>query len=84
MDEFYQEMFDTLSRSRNATTTRSKAASVQTTEEMVTMSMKDFRLLLAQDGLCANTIEQTIRKSKAASVCASGINQAQVINDFLS
>ncbi len=80
MDKYIQEMFDTLSRCRNTTTTKSKAAAV--TEEMVTMSMKDFRSLLAQDGLSAKTIEQTVRQSKAASI--PWINHAQVINDFLS
>ncbi len=79
MDKYIQEMVDTLQRSRSISR-GSKAASV-TEEPMVTISIKECRLLLAQDGLCAKTIEQTIRKSKAASI---GINQAQMIDEFLN
>ena len=84
MDNSNEQLFDVIERLRQ-NQNKSKAASVTVTEEpMVTISMKEYRLLLAQDGKCVNTINQIIRKSKAASVAASGINKVQVIHDFLN
>ncbi len=78
-----QILFDVIGRLRqNNNKNRSKAASVQPTEESVTISMREYRDL--RDRKCANIISQTIRQSKAASVAASGINQVQVIHDFLN
>ncbi len=86
MDNSNEQLFDVIGRLRqNKNKNRSKAASVTVTEEpMVTISMKEYRLLLAQDGKCANTIDRMIRQSKAASVAASGINKVQVIHDFIT
>jgi len=67
MDNFQQELFDVLTRSRNVR--QSKAASVQQQQQ--------------QDQKCANVINQVVRKSMAASATASGINQAQTIHNFL-
>jgi len=69
----YQELFDVLTRCRNVSSSsrQSKAASVQQQQQ--------------QDQKCANVIHQVVRKSMAASTAASGkgINQAQVIHNFL-
>ncbi len=86
MDNSNEQLFDGIGRLRQ-NKNKSKAASVTVTEEpMVTVSMKEYRLLLAQDGKCANTIDRMIRQSKAASqsVAASGINKVQVIHDFIT
>ena len=37
-----------------------------------------------QDNLYTRVIHQTIRQSKAASLQASGINQAQLIHNFIT
>ncbi len=85
MDNSNEQLFDGIGRLRqNNNKNRSKAASVQPTEETVTISMKEYRELLSQDGKCANTINQIIRKSKAASISASGVNQVQIIHDFIT
>jgi hypothetical protein len=78
-DKFNQQLFDVLIRSRNVSSQRrqSKAASM-------TLSMKEWAEKQRQDAKCANTIRQIIRNSKAASVQANGINQAQVIHNFLN
>ncbi len=121
MDEFYQEMFDTLTRCRNnAATTKSKAASAGAVgHEIISIPTKDYTELQAmelelrnlvngslkledvkkkhaienlrkskaavqQDDMkCANTINRIIRQSKAAST-GIGINQAQMIDEFLN
>jgi len=77
MDKFHQELFDVLTRSRNVR--QSKAAAMQ--PEMITICKKEYIDL--KDQKCANVINQVIRKSMAASATASGINQAQVIHNFL-
>jgi hypothetical protein len=77
MDKFHQQLFDVLTRARPANR-ESKAAAMQQ-PEMVTICKKEYMDL--QDKKCANIIHQTIRQSKAASL--SGINAAQMINDFI-
>ena len=79
MDKFYQELFDVLTRSRNVR--QSKAASVQSTKEMITICKKEYMDLKDQE--CANVINQVVRKSMAASLYSSGVNAAQVIHNFL-
>jgi hypothetical protein len=84
MDKFNQQLFDVLMRSRNVSSQsqsqrESKAASVQ--PEMITICKKEY--LDLKDNKCANVIKQTVRKSMAASLQTSGINQAQVIHNFL-
>jgi hypothetical protein len=74
----YQQLFDVLTRSRPR---QSKAASLQ--PQTVTISSQEYEGLLKQDGKCANVIKQTIRKSMAASLQASGINLAQLIHNFI-
>jgi hypothetical protein len=81
MDNFHQQLFDVLTRARPR---QSKAASLQPTRQTVTISLQEYEGLLKQDGKCANTIRQTIRKSMAASLQTSGINQAQLIHDFIN
>ncbi len=84
MDNFHQELFDVLTRSRNVSNSRqSKAASVQQQQpaEMITICKKEYMDL--KDQKCANVINQVVRKSMAASMAATGINQAQVIHNFL-
>jgi hypothetical protein len=76
MDQFHQELFGVLTRARPR---QSKAASLQ--PEMITICKKEYMDL--QDKKCANVIKQTIRKSMAASLQASGINQAQMIHNFI-
>jgi len=49
--------------------------------EMITICKKEYEDL--KDNKCANVIKQVVRKSMAASAAASGINQAQVIHNFL-
>jgi hypothetical protein len=78
MDKFHQELFDVLTRGRNVR--QSKAAAMQQ-PEMITICKKEYEDL--KDQKCANVIKQTIRKSMAASLQTSGINQAQVIHNFL-
>jgi len=80
MDKWNQELIDVIGRSRNVIKRESKAASSQQ-PEMITISKKEYMHL--KDQKCANVINQVVRKSMAASVQASGINQAQVINDFI-
>jgi hypothetical protein len=75
MDQ-YQQLFDVLTRARPR---QSKAASLQ--PEMVTICRKEYEDL--KDTKCANIIKQSIRKSMAASLQASGINQAQLIHNFI-
>jgi hypothetical protein len=57
----------------------SKAASLN--EDTITISKQEYRNL--QDNKCANEIKQVVRKSRAASLQASGINQAQLIHNFI-
>jgi len=79
-----QELVDVIKRSREVQRQReSKAASVQP-EEMVTITMKEYSDL--KDNKCANVIKQVVRQSKAGSIIATakGINQVQVIHDFLT
>ncbi len=76
MDQ-YQQLFDVLTRARPR---QSKAASLQ--PEMITICKKEYEDL--KDTKCANIIHQTIRQSKAASLQASGINQAQLIHNFIN
>jgi GTP1/Obg family GTP-binding protein len=78
MDKFHQELFDVLTKSRNVR--QSKAAAMQQ-PEMITICKKEYEDL--KDNKCANVIKQVVRKSMAASAAASGINQAQVIHNFL-
>jgi hypothetical protein len=75
MDQ-YQQLFDVLTRARPRP---SKAASLQ--PEMITICKKEYMNL--QDNKCANVIKQLVRKSMAASLQTSGINQAQVIHNFI-
>jgi bacterioferritin-associated ferredoxin len=85
MDKFYQDLFGVLTTTRARPANReSKAASLQ--PQTVTISLQEYEGLLKQDGKCANTIRQTIRKSRAASLQTSGkgINQAQVIHNFIT
>lgn len=79
MDKFYQDLFDVLTRARPANR-KSKAAAMQQ-PEMITICRKEYEDL--KDTKCANIIHQTIRQSKAASLQASGINQAQLIHNFI-
>jgi hypothetical protein len=76
MDKFHQELFGVLTRARPR---QSKAAAMQ--PEMVTICRKEYEDL--RDTKCANIIHQTIRRSKAASLQASGINPAQLIHNFI-
>jgi hypothetical protein len=85
MDKFHQELFDVLTRARNVKR-QSKAAVMQQQptakeKEMITICKKEYMDL--QDNKCANVIKQTVRKSMAASLQASGINQAQLIHNFI-
>jgi hypothetical protein len=48
---------------------------------MITICKKEYIDL--KDQKCANVIKQVVRNSMAASATASGINQAQVIHNFL-
>jgi hypothetical protein len=77
MDKWNQQLIDVLTRARRR---QSKAASLQQ-PEMITICKKEYMEL--QDNKCANVIKQVIRQSKAASLQASGINQAQVIHNFI-
>jgi hypothetical protein len=77
MDKWNQELIDVLTRARPR---QSKAASLQQ-PEMITICRKEYMDL--QDNKCANVINQVVRKSKAASLYSSGVNAAQVINDFI-
>ena len=63
-----------MNRNRN-----SKAASIN--EDTITISKQEYRNL--QDNKCANVIKQVVRKSMAASLQTSGINQAQLIHNFI-
>ena len=80
MDQ-YQQLFDVLIRARNVSDQQrqreSKAASL-------TLSMKEWAERQRQDAQCAKTIKTIIRNSLAASQQASGINQAQVIHNFIT
>jgi hypothetical protein len=76
MDQ-YQQLFDVLTRARPK---QSKAAAMQQ-PEMVTICRKEYMDL--KDQKCANVIKQVVRKSMAASMAASGINQAQMIHNFI-
>lgn len=75
MDKFHKELFGVLTQARRS----SKAAALQ--PEMITICKKEYMDL--QDKKCANIIHQTIRQSKAASLQTSGINQAQLIHNFI-
>jgi hypothetical protein len=77
MDKFYQDLFGVLTRTRPR---QSKAAAMQQ-PEMITICKKEYMDL--QDNKCANVIKQMVRKSMAASLQASGINQAQLIHNFI-
>jgi hypothetical protein len=77
MDKWNQELFDVLTRSRPR---QSKAAAMQQ-PEMITICKKEYEDL--KDQKCANVINQVVRKSMAASMTASGINQAQLIHNFI-
>jgi hypothetical protein len=77
MDQ-YQQLFDVLTRARPANR-QSKAASLQ--PEMISICRKEYEDL--KDQKCANAIKQVVRKSMAASMTASGINQAQLIHNFI-
>jgi hypothetical protein len=77
IDKFHQELFGVLTRARPRA---SKAASL-VQPEMITICKKEYMDL--QDTKCANVIKQVVRKSMAASLQASGINQAQLIHDFI-
>ena len=82
-DKWNQELIDVLTRSRNVSISnkrQSKAASLQQ-PEMITICKKEYMGL--QDNKCANVIRQEVRKSKAASLYSSGVNAAQLINDFI-
>jgi hypothetical protein len=81
MDKWNQELIDVITRSRNVIKRESKAASVQPAKEMITICKKEYIDL--KDQKCANVIKQVVRNSMAASATASGINQAQVIHNFL-
>jgi hypothetical protein len=76
MDKFHQELFGVLTRARPR---QSKAAAMQ--PEMITICRKEYEDL--KDQKCANVIKQAVRKSMAASLQASGINQAQLIHNFI-
>jgi hypothetical protein len=76
MERFYQELFGVLTRARPR---QSKAAALQ--PEMITICKKEYMDL--QDKKCANIIHQAIRQSKAASLQTAGINQAQLIHNFI-
>ncbi len=78
VDKFHQELFDVLTKSRNVR--QSKAAAMQQ-PEMITICKKEYEDL--RDQKCANIINQVFRKSKAASLTSSGINQAQLIHNFI-
>jgi hypothetical protein len=80
MDKWNQELIDVLTRSRNVNR-QSKAAAMQPAKEMITICKKEYEDL--KDQKCANVIKQVVRNSMAASLSSSGINAAQVINDFL-
>ncbi len=82
MDKWNQQLFDVLTRARPANRESKAAALVQPEKEMITICKKEYMDL--QDKKCANVINQTIRKSMAASLQTSGINQAQVIHNFLN
>ena len=58
----------------------SEAASLN--EDTITISKQEYRNL--QDNKCANVIKQVVRKSMAASLQTSGINQAQLIHNFIT
>lgn len=77
MDKWNQQLIDVLTRSRPR---GSKAASVQQ-PEMITICRKEYEDL--KDQKCANVIKHVVRKSMAASMAASGINQAQMIHNFI-
>jgi len=82
MDKFNQQLIDVLMNARNVNKKReSKAASLQPAKEMVTICKKEYEDL--KDTKCANVIKQEVRKSMAASLQASGINQAQLIHNFI-
>jgi hypothetical protein len=76
MDKFYQELFGVLTQAR-----RSSKAAALVQPEMITICKKEYMDL--QDKKCANVINQVVRKSMAASLQTSGVNAAQVINDFI-
>jgi hypothetical protein len=80
MDKWNQDLIDVLTRSRNVGRT-SKAAAMQPAKEMITICKKEYEDL--KDQKCANVIKQVVRNSMAASLNSSGINAAQVINDFI-
>jgi hypothetical protein len=77
MDKYQQQLFDVLTRSRPR---QSKAAALQE-PGMITICKKEYEDL--RDQKCANIINQVFRKSKAASLTSSGINQAQLIHNFI-
>jgi hypothetical protein len=84
MDKWNQQLIDVLMSARNISSTQqreSKAASLQPAKEMITICRKEYEDL--KDQKCANVIKQVVRKSMAASLQASGINQAQVIHNFI-
>ena len=76
MDKFNQELIGVLTQAR-----RSSKAAALVQPEMITICKKEYMDL--QDNKCANVIRQVVRQSKAASLQASGINQAQVIHNFI-
>jgi hypothetical protein len=77
MDQ-YQQLFDVLTRARPR---QSKAAAMQQ-PEMISICRKKYEDL--KDQKCANIIKQVVRKSMAASLQTSGINQAQIIHNFIT
>ena len=78
IDKFHQELFGVLTRARP----RQSKAAVMQQPEMVTICRKEYEDL--KDTQCANVIKQVVRKSMAASLQTSGINQAQLIHNFIT
>jgi hypothetical protein len=81
-NKFHEQLFYVLTRARPTNMIReSKAASLQQQPEMITICRKEYEDL--KDKKCANVINQTIRKSMAASLQTRGINPAQLIHNFI-
>jgi hypothetical protein len=82
MDKFYQDLFGVLTQARRSSKAAAMVQPATKEKEMITICKKEYEDL--QDNKCANVIRQTIRKSMAASLQTSGINQAQMIHNFIT
>jgi GTP1/Obg family GTP-binding protein len=82
MDKFYQDLFGVLTQARRSSKAAALVQPATKEIEMITICKKEYEDL--KDQKCANVIKQVVRKSMAASLQASGINQAQVIHNFVT